>query len=48
MIKYASFEIERRSTCVSIQDNNQGYIPGVFLFSKIILSKPGWGTLTIL
>lgn len=45
MIGYTSL---KRAACVSKQGENQGWTPWVYLFPNIILSKPNWGTLTIL
>lgn len=45
MIRYIPV---KRASCVSMQGQNQGYIPWVFLNLNIILNKPDWGTLTIL
>lgn len=46
MIKYVGWS---RSTCVTEGLGvNQGWTPWVYLFPNIILSKPDWGTLTIL
>lgn len=49
MIRYTRFDLERGSICIRIDgDMSQGLTPWVFLWRNKILSKPGWGTLTVL